>query len=102
MQKGCLSVDVEAQNMFSNLIPEDTHRVYQRSHTRKDAIILDMLVHNYLPDVNANGKCSMPAIFDIKTLRVDKFRQRTIQGALHTGGFTLPIHSLINHSMLKL
>ena len=46
MQKGCLSVDVEAQNMFSNLIPEDTHREYQRSHTRKDAIIPDMLVHN--------------------------------------------------------
>ena len=31
-----------------------------------------MLVHNYLPDVNANGKCSMPAIFDVKTLWVDK------------------------------
>ena len=45
---------------------------YQRAHTRKDAIIPDMLVHNYLPDVNANGKCSMPAIFDVKTLRVDK------------------------------
>jgi hypothetical protein len=72
MRKGCLSVDVEGQNMFSNLIPEDIHREYQRSHTRKDAIIPDMLVHNYLPDVNANGKCSMPAIFDVKTLRVDK------------------------------
>ena len=72
MRKGCLSVDVEAQNMFSNIVPEDIHREYQRSHTRKDAIIPDMLVHNYLPDVNANGKCSMPAIFDVKTLRVDK------------------------------
>ena len=72
MRKGCLSVDVEGQNMFSNLIPEDIHREYQRSHTRKDAIIPDMLVHNYLPDVNANGKCSMPAIFNVKTLRVDK------------------------------
>ena len=59
--------------MFSNLIPEDTHREYQRSHTRKDAIVPDiMLVHNYLPDVNANGKCSMLAIFYVKTLRVDK------------------------------
>jgi hypothetical protein len=59
--------------MFSsNIIPEDIHREYQRSHTRKDTIIPDMLVHNYLPDINANGKCSMPAIFDVKTLRVDK------------------------------
>ena len=72
MQKGSLLVDVEAQNMFSNIVPEDVHREYQRSHTRKDAIIPDMLVHNYLPDVNANGKCSMPAIFDVNTLRVDK------------------------------
>jgi hypothetical protein len=59
--------------MFSNIIPEDMHREYQRSHTRKEAIIPDMvLVHNYLPDVNANVKCSKPAIFDVKTLRVDK------------------------------
>jgi hypothetical protein len=72
MRKGCLSVDVEAQNMFSNIIPEDIHREYQRAHTRKDAIIPDMLVHNYLPDINGNSKCSMPAIFDVKTLRVDK------------------------------
>ena len=72
MRKGCLSVDVEAQNMFSNIVPEDIHREYQRSHTRKDTIIPDMLVHNYLPDVNANRKCSMPAISDVKTLQIDK------------------------------
>ena len=66
MRKGCLS-------MFSNIIPADMHREYQQLHTRKDVIIPDMLgVHNYLRDVNANGKCSMPAIFDVKTLRVDK------------------------------
>jgi hypothetical protein len=40
-------VDVEEQHMFSNIIPEDIPSEYQRSHTRKDAIIPDMLVHNY-------------------------------------------------------
>ena len=40
-------MDVEEQHMFSNIIPEDIPSEYQRSHTRKDAIIPDMLVHNY-------------------------------------------------------
>jgi hypothetical protein len=79
--------------MFSNIIPEDIHREYQRSHTRKD-------VHNYLPDINANGKCSIPAIFYVKTLRVDKNLVIYNQGKGGAKGIRAVKKSKINKTLL--
>ncbi len=42
----------------------------------KDAIVPDILVHDFPPDNNANGNTVVPAIFDIKTVRIDKRRVR--------------------------
>lgn len=45
---------------------------YLNLHRKKDSIILDILVHDHLKDSNATGARYMEAIFDVKTLQIDK------------------------------
>ena len=63
---------VEAPNIFHGKVPADCIDRYLNLHRRKDAIIPDILVHNHPSDNNAAGARNMEAIFDIKTLRIDK------------------------------
>ena len=68
---GFAAVD-EARNLFHGKVPDTLLRRYLDEFERKNAIIPDILVDNYIPDSTANGATVSQASFDIKTLRIDK------------------------------
>ena len=59
---------------------------YCAQHSSVDAIIPNILIHNY-KDASGNNRnaCSMPAIIDVKTLRVDKNQTIYKAGIVHGG-----------------
>ena len=71
-RKSGFSTTVEAQNIFQTSVAWHCLQHYIVRFDHKDAIIPDILIHNYLADNKANGHFVTPAIFDIKTIRVDK------------------------------
>ena len=73
--KAGFATTVEAQNLFNTSVEWRYLEPYLAQFDRKDAIIPDILIHNYPADANANGHHVTPAIFDIKTVRVDKSGQ---------------------------
>mmetsp|Transcript_5394 Transcript_5394/g.5918 ORF Transcript_5394/g.5918 Transcript_5394/m.5918 type:complete len:374 (-) Transcript_5394:71-1192(-) len=74
---------LEAANMFHGKVPNNILKEYVRKFRHKDAVIPDILIHNYSPDVNASGASTMQAIFDVKTIRVDKPNAATGQGVMY-------------------
>jgi len=68
---------------YRTVLKEYMRKEYMRTYEKKDAIIPDILIHNYSTDVNANGATTMQAIFDVKTVRVDKTIRLTGQGRLY-------------------
>lgn len=56
---------VEVPNIFHEKAPSDCIDRYLNLHQKKDAIIPDILVHNYPTDNNSAGARNMEAIFDI-------------------------------------
>ena len=66
------AVSVEPPNIFHGKIPVTYLNKYLDNHALRDSIIPDILVHDYKGDSNSHGSGSMEAIFDVKTLRVDK------------------------------
>ena len=67
-----MATTVEAPNIYHGKVPADCIKRYLNLHHLEDAIILDILVHNHPSDTNSVGARNMKAIFDIKTLRIDK------------------------------
>ncbi len=63
---------MEARNIFHGLVDWEYLKEYLQDQVQKDAIIPDILVHNYPGDNNAHGNAVVPAMFDIKTVRIDK------------------------------
>lgn len=64
---------LEARNMFQGKIDARYLDSYCTQHSSVNAIIPDILIHNYknANDGNSRTAC-LPAIIDVKTLRVDK------------------------------
>ncbi len=72
-KKAGFATTMEARNIFHDTVPwEYVNEYYIHDQHSKDAIIPDILVHNYPPDTNSNGNAVVPAIFDVKMVRVDK------------------------------
>jgi len=71
-QQAGFATTVEPHNIFHGKVPPDCIEKYINLHQRRDAIIPDILVHNHPGDRNAAGARHIEAIFDIKTLRIDK------------------------------
>ena len=71
-KKAGLATAVEVKNMFHGLVPEEAMRRYVTDFERKDAVIPDIMIHNFPPDANAVGNAAVPCIIEIKTKRVDK------------------------------
>ena len=72
MKKAGMAVSTHPPNIFHGKIPGQLLDKYLNLHRRQDAIIPDLLVHDYVGDLNAHGANFVEAIFDIKTLRIDK------------------------------
>ena len=70
--QGGFTTTVEPPNIFHGKVPPDCIEKYVNLHQRRDAIIPDILIHDHPSDRNAAGASSMEAIYDIKTLRIDK------------------------------
>ena len=58
--------------MLHGKVPAPALARYMELHSHKDAIIPNILVHNFPSDRNENRAVSVEAIFDVKTLRIDK------------------------------
>jgi len=52
-KKAGLATAVEAKNMFHGLVPEEAMRRYVTDFERKDAVIPDIMIHNFPPNPNA-------------------------------------------------
>jgi len=63
---------VEAQNIFVGTVEDDIMRWYLRLQDKKDFIIPDILIYDYEADGNSVGNMTVPAIFEVKTTRVDR------------------------------
>ena len=63
---------VEARNIFCGLVDWEYLKEYVDTQLSKSAIIPDILVHNYPGSCNSNGNAFIAAMFDVKTVRVDK------------------------------
>ncbi len=72
MRKAGFATTMVARNIFHGSVEWEYLKKYVDAQTSKDAIIPDILVHNYPADINGNGNAVGPAIFDIKTVRIDK------------------------------
>ena len=66
------AINLEAPCIFHGKVPSPDINAYTVMHTTRDSIIPDLLMHNFPSDLNGNGAWSMEAIFDIKTLWIDK------------------------------
>ena len=62
----------EARNIFHGTVKWKYLKLYRDSQVSKDAIIPDILIHNYPSDTNGHGNAVIAAITDVKTVRVDK------------------------------
>ena len=62
-QKLGFETTLEACNLFHGIVDSEFHRPYIDAHVSKDAIIPDILIHNYPSDANGNGGAAVPAIF---------------------------------------
>ena len=72
LHRAGLATTTEPANIFHGKVPAAPLAAYLRLHSRKDAIIPDILAHDFPADANGSGARCMEAIFDIKTLRVDR------------------------------
>ncbi len=72
MRKAGFYTQMEARNIFHGLVEWEYLKEYLKEQVQKDAIIPDILVHNYPGDNNAHGNATVAAMFDIKTVRIDK------------------------------
>ena len=72
MKKVGMAVSTHPPNIFNGKIPGPVLDRYLNLHRRQHAILPDLLVHDYAGDLNAQGAGFVEAIFNIKTLRIDK------------------------------
>ena len=72
MQREGFAVSWEPHNIFYGKVPVPTLTRYMELHSAKDVIIPNLLAHNFSSDGNANKSVSVEAIFDVKTLQVNK------------------------------
>ena len=68
------ATSVQPPNIFHGKVPGECIDKYLTLYHKKDCIIPDILVHDHPKDTNAAGARHMEAIFDVKTLRIDKDR----------------------------
>ena len=66
MRKAGMVVSAHPPNIFHGKVPGTLLDRYLNLHRRQDAIIPDLMVHDYIGDINANGARCMEAIFDVK------------------------------------
>ena len=66
------STSIQPPNIFHGKVPNLCLKKYLKLQRKKDFIIPDILVHDHPKDGNAAGSRHMEAIFDVKTLRIDK------------------------------
>ena len=59
-------------NIFHGKVSGPLLAAYIRLHSRKNAIIPDILAHDFPADTNVSSASCMKAIFDIETLCVDR------------------------------
>ena len=69
------AVSTHPPNIFHAKIPGQVLDKYLDLHKRQDTIKPDLMILDYIGDIKANGARSIAAIFDIKTLRVEKNRR---------------------------
>ena len=72
LRRSGFATTTEPANIFHGKVPGSLLAAYLRLHSRKDAIIPYILAHDFPADANGSGARCMEAIFDIKTLRVDR------------------------------
>ena len=65
-------VSTHPPNIFHGKILGRVLDKYLDLHKRQDAIIPDLMICDYIGDINASRARNMGSIYDIKTLRVDK------------------------------
>ena len=70
-QRAGLQTTMQPLNIFHGKIPGPAMARYNSLHA-KEAIIPDILVHNYPLKARGVGHLNGEAIFDIKTVRIDK------------------------------
>ncbi len=75
---------LEARNMFQGKIDARYLESYCTQHSSVNTIIPDILIHNYKDASGNNRNACMPAIIDVKTLRVDK-NQTMYKAGIHGG-----------------
>mmetsp|Transcript_12532 Transcript_12532/g.15430 ORF Transcript_12532/g.15430 Transcript_12532/m.15430 type:complete len:195 (+) Transcript_12532:85-669(+) len=73
--KAGYATTVKARNLFHGKIPNAMLKEYMRKYDKKDAMIPDILIHNYSTDANAYGTAAMQATFYVKEVRVDKAKR---------------------------
>ena len=71
---------LEARNIFQGRIAARYLHPYCTQHSNANEIIPDILIHNYKDDSGSSRATCLPAIIDLKTLRVDK------NGVFYTAG----------------
>jgi len=62
------STNIEAIRIFRGKFPVRSMDQYINIHTTHDAIISDLLVHDYPVDTNCSGARNVEVIFDVNTL----------------------------------
>ena len=66
------STTIEPPNLFHGKVPGDCIKAYLRLCRKQDKMRPDIIIHNHPKDANSTGAREMNAIFDVKTLRIDK------------------------------
>ena len=89
MKKAGFYTTKEARNIFHGIVPWPFLRRYCDSQVSKDAIIPDILIHNYPSDANGHGNAVIAAITDVKTVRIDK-AQSNYRPGVHGGREIIP------------
>jgi hypothetical protein len=82
--------------------------IISRLQVSKDAIIPDILIHNYPSDTNGHGNAVIAAITDVKTVRVDKGQnklpsrgtRRTVRRGIGCLGMKVAVEEKLQRIML--